>query len=139
MLTHDVALCKRNLVALHIVLSPGGPHERQVALNTEWTNSAAAAAAASAEADLHPFVTHTGLTVKTVLFLFLIVTHSSSMKGLRLNFHAERQLAGHPKTTFFFCKVEFQPFKRLYSQLTFFNFLYILQSVTPTGIHPSYS
>ena len=28
------------------------------------------------------------------------VTHSSSMKGPRLNFHAERDLA-HPKTTFF--------------------------------------
>ena len=28
------------------------------------------------------------------------VTHSSSMKGPRLNFHAERELA-HPKTTFF--------------------------------------
>ena len=30
-----------------------------------------------------------------------LVTHSSSMKGPRLNFHAERQLAGHPTTTFF--------------------------------------
>ena len=45
------------------------------------------------------------------------------MKGPRLNFHAERQLAGHPKTTFVFLHfVEFQVFKRLYSQLTFFNF-----------------
>ena len=44
-------------------------------------------------ADLHPFVTHTGLTVKTAFFLFLTVTHSSSMKGPRHNFHAERQLA----------------------------------------------
>ena len=51
-------------------------------------------------ADLRPFVTHTGLTVKTALFLFVIVTHSSSMKGPRLNFHAERELA-HPKTTSF--------------------------------------
>ena len=25
------------------------------------------------------------------------------------------------------CKVEFQPFKRLYSQLTFFNFLYLVK------------
>ena len=47
-----------------------------------------------------PFVTHTGLTVKTALFLFVLVTHSSSMKGPRLNFHAEHELA-HPKTTFF--------------------------------------
>ena len=39
---------------------------------------------------------------KTPLLLFLIVTHSPSMKGPRLNFHAERKLAGHPKTTFFF-------------------------------------
>ena len=52
-------------------------------------------------ADLRPFVTHTGLTVKTALFLFVIVTHSSSMKGTRLNFHAEHELAGHQKTTFF--------------------------------------
>ena len=37
----------------------------------------------------------------------LVSTHSSSMKGPRLNFDAERQLAGHPKTTFSFCKVEF--------------------------------
>ena len=40
-------------------------------------------------------MTHTALTVKTVLFRFVIVTHSSSMKGPRLNFHAERELAGH--------------------------------------------
>ena len=33
------------------------------------------------------------------------VTHSSSMKGPRLNFHAERQLAGHPKTTFVFLHI----------------------------------
>ena len=68
-----------------------------IAFAEELTNSAAAAAA-----DLHPFVIHTGLTVKTALFLFLIVTHSSSMKGPRLDFHAERQLAGHPKTTLVF-------------------------------------
>ena len=49
----------------------------------------------------------------------LVYTHSPSMKGPRLSFHAERQLAGHPNTTFFFCKVEFYPFKRLYSQLSF--------------------
>ena len=52
-------------------------------------------------ANLRPFVTHTGLTVKTALFLFVIVTHSSSMKGLRLNFHAERELAGHRRPPFF--------------------------------------
>ena len=46
-------------------------------------------------ADLRPFVTHTSLTVKTALFLFVIVTHSSSMKGPHLNFRAERELAGH--------------------------------------------
>ena len=74
---------------------------RHIAFVEELTNSAAAAAEAAA-ADLHPFVTHTGLTVKTALFLFLIVTHSSSMKGPRLDFHAERQLAGHPKTTLVF-------------------------------------
>ena len=51
-------------------------------------------------ADLRPFVNLTGLTVKTALFLFVIVTHSSSMKGPRHNFHAERELA-HPKTTSF--------------------------------------
>ena len=51
-------------------------------------------------ADLRPFVTHTGLTVNTALFLIVIITHSSSMKGPRLNFHVERELA-HPKTTFF--------------------------------------
>ena len=67
-----------------------------IAFAEELTNSAAAAAA-----DLHPFVTHTGLTVKTALFLLLIVTHSSSMKGPRLNFYAARQLARQPKTTFF--------------------------------------
>ena len=51
-------------------------------------------------ADLRPFVTHTGLTANADLFLLVIVTHSSSMKGPRLNFQAERELA-HPKTTFF--------------------------------------
>ena len=53
-------------------------------------------------ADLRPFVTHTGLTVNTALFplVIMIITHSSSMKVPRLNFHAERELA-HPKTTFF--------------------------------------
>ena len=45
-------------------------------------------------ADLRPFVTHTGLAFK------YSVTHSSSMKGPGLNFHAERELA-HPKTTSF--------------------------------------
>ena len=50
--------------------------------------------------DLRSFVTHTGLTVNIALFLLVIVTHSSSMKGPRLNFHAERELA-HPKTTSF--------------------------------------
>ena len=52
------------------------------------------------ESYLRPFVTHTGLTVGTALFLLVIITHSSSVKGPRLNFHAERELA-HPKTTFF--------------------------------------
>ena len=51
-------------------------------------------------ADLRPFVTHTGLTVNTALFLLVIVTHSSSMKGPRLYFNAERGLA-RPETTFF--------------------------------------
>ena len=37
----------------------------------------------------------------------LVSTHSSSMKGPRLNFHLERQLAGQPKTTFFFAKLSF--------------------------------
>ena len=35
MLTHDVLLCKRNPVALHIVPPPGGTQERHVALHTE--------------------------------------------------------------------------------------------------------
>ena len=52
-------------------------------------------------ADLRPFVTHTDLTVSTALFLLVIITPSSFMKGPRLNFRAERGLA-HPKTTFFF-------------------------------------
>ena len=54
-------------------------------------------------ADLRPFVTHTGLAVSTALSLLviIIITHSSSMKGPRLNFHAKRELA-HPKTTLFF-------------------------------------
>ena len=51
-------------------------------------------------ADLRPFVTHTGLTVNTALFLLVNITHSSSMKGPRLILHAERELA-HPRTTFF--------------------------------------
>ena len=49
-----------------------------------------------------PFVTHTGLTVKTALFLFVLVTHSSSMKGPRLNFHVERELAGRTRRPPFF-------------------------------------
>ena len=53
-------------------------------------------------ADLRPCVTHTGLAVSTALFVLVIfmITHSSSMKGPRLNFHADRELA-HPKTTYF--------------------------------------
>ena len=50
-------------------------------------------------------MTHTGLTVKTALFLFLIVAHSSSMKGPRLNFHAERELAGHLLAVFWYHKL----------------------------------
>ena len=99
----------------------------------ELTNSTAAAAAATA--DLHPFVTHTGLTVKTALFLFLIVTHSSSMKGPRLNFHADRQLAGRPKTTCF-CKVEFQPFQTVALTADVFQLLDKLQSSTPNRNPP---
>ena len=58
------------------------------------------------------------------------LVHSSSMKGRRLNFHAERELA-HPKTTFFSSFLQFQPFKRLYSQLTFFKFLLKKTTVPP--------
>ena len=60
-------------------------------------------------ADLRPFVTHTGLAVSTALFLLviIIITHSSSMKSPRLNFHAERELA-HPKTTFFLSFLQLQ-------------------------------
>ena len=62
-------------------------------------------------ADLRPFVTHTGLAVSTALFLLviIIITHSSSMKGPRLNFHAERELA-HPKTTFFSSFLQLQQY-----------------------------
>ena len=56
-------------------------------------------------ADLRPFVTYTGLTVKTALFLSVSVTHSSSMKGPRLNFHAERELAGHLLAVFWYHKL----------------------------------
>ena len=69
-------------------------------------------------ADLRPFVTHTGLTINTALFLLVIVivTHSSSMKGPRLNFHAEHELA-HPKTTLFsFLQLQYRHVRRLYSR-----------------------
>ena len=72
-------------------------------------------------ADLRPFVTHTGLTVKTALFLLHTSIHysaidanttytscdsySSSMKGPRLNFHAERELAGHLLAVFWYHKL----------------------------------
>ena len=73
-------------------------------------------------ADPRPFVTHTGLAVSTALFLLviIIITHSSSMKGPRLNFHAERELA-HPKTTFFFNSPTTVPPRTSSSCLSFFK------------------
>ena len=65
----------------------------------------------------------------------LVSTHSSSMKGPRLNFHAERQLAGRPKTTCF-CKVEFQPFQTVALTADVFQLLDKLQSSTPNRNPP---
>ena len=60
-------------------------------------------------------------------------------EGSPPQFPCKTSTGGAPEDHLLCCNVEFQSFKRLYPQLTFFNFLDKLQSVPPTGIHPSYS